>query len=459
MKTNGILTALKFDRNKNTAAFAAKLSSYFLFAKEIKADIKEVAITETDLSLNEAGKLKTEPEMKKEYVSTLLHKYCFSDKGYKELNNSHNNLRNVITQKQKEMRKLIKKAKDVIAIDAEIDQLNADLAETRAQRLKLKTNEQTRLMNTAYSVKLLRKELSLMKGSRIMIDTANGLYSFVVPIDNKFYSAFCDLLGLYNDAAKVEKKEPIQRIVTLPNVMDKIKKAARFTGGKNEMRPVFECICLDFSKDGLQVVATDAHKLYYSSYIELAEINNGNGWQLASKAEPMQLLIAPESIQALIKSKVEDKPFEIDVYGEDAATINGIEVNLLAGVKYPEYRVVIPEYSQKMTFDRKELIQITKQLLPFATSTSRQIRFHLNGNIEASAEGIYFKNELTKQMKYSSKDFEDTDIAFNGSFLIESLNVLETNEVSMYSNGNPNKGAIFTDQTDNILLMPLMLNY
>ena len=74
------------------------------------------------------------------------------------------------------------------------------------------------------------------------------------------------------------------------------------------------------------------------------------------------------------------------------------------------------------------------------------------------AQYVDFSFETEKTIKYISKDFIDTDISFNGKFLIECLSTFKASELSMYHNGSPFEGAIFTDGIDNCLLMPLMLN-
>jgi DNA polymerase III sliding clamp (beta) subunit (PCNA family) len=75
-----------------------------------------------------------------------------------------------------------------------------------------------------------------------------------------------------------------------------------------------------------------------------------------------------------------------------------------------------------------------------------------------SASDIDFGFECAKEMSYINKNFIDTDIAFNGKFLIEGLNIFKSKEISMYSEGNPSKAAIFTDEVETVLLMPLLLN-
>lgn len=457
MKTaNEILTALKLQRNKNTIAYASKLASYFSFVQTIKADIKEAVITDTDLTVNDAGKLMELPQLKGDYVQHSLYSFMGNDAAYQELVKHENRLSADLRQ-DVEILWEKRKNKNNTALESEIETLRNDISEIEKNKESLLSAEKIRLQDSCPDIAQMRKALNLFNGNRIMIDTGNGIYSFIVPIENKYYTALCDILGLQSEAAKIELVNPILKIVTYDNVMEKIKKAARFTS-KDTLRPSMQSICLNFSDKGLQVVATDAHKLYYSPFFG-GEISTGIGWNDIQKCEPMELLIAPESISALIKSKPDNnKALEINVYSEDKAVINGIEVNLLAGVKYPNYKCVIPEYKHKMTFERKGLINITKQLLPFANRQTNQVAFHLNGNIEATAQDVDFSNELTKQMKYVSKDFIDTDIAFNGNFLIETLNAFTVNELAMYSDGKANQAAIFTDNTDTVLLMPLMMN-
>ena len=96
--------------------------------------------------------------------------------------------------------------------------------------------------------------------------------------------------------------------------------------------------------------------------------------------------------------------------------------------------------------------------MPYANKITAQVNFHLNGNIAMSSCDVDFSFESNSEMPYISKNFVDTDIAFNGKFLVDSLGIFKDKTVKMFSDGIPTKAAIFTNDTDTVLLMPLMMN-
>jgi len=111
-----------------------------------------------------------------------------------------------------------------------------------------------------------------------------------------------------------------------------------------------------------------------------------------------------------------------------------------------------------MEFNREQMIKNVNKVLPYANKSTNLVSFHLNGQIDLHTQDIDFSFECDATMPYIRKDFKDTDIAFNGKFLNEALSIFKSNTVNMYSEGQATKAAIFTDNTDSVLLMPLMLN-
>ena len=73
-----------------------------------------------------------------------------------------------------------------------------------------------------------------------------------------------------------------------------------------------------------------------------------------------------------------------------------------------------------------------------------------------SGQDVDFSFESKVRMAYAKKDVEDFAIAFNGKFLIQSLNIFQADQVKMLSDGNAVRGAIFTDGIDSFIIMPLL---
>ena len=131
---------------------------------------------------------------------------------------------------------------------------------------------------------------------------------------------------------------------------------------------------------------------------------------------------------------------------------------------YPNYSAVIPtENPNTLNVERSVLLNSLKRVSIFSNQSTNQVKFKINGNeINLSGEDVDFSNKAIEQIKceYSGQDIA---IGFNGKFLIEILNTLESEKINMHFS-SPSKAAIITPESDLeeerilMLVMPVMLN-
>ena len=289
-------------------------------------------------------------------------------------------------------------------------------------------------------------EGSEMKANKITVKTSYGCYSFAVPVGNAFYFAVCELLGIEYQKAASEEKQAIKVIeIESSEIFSTIKKAAKFVS-KDKLRPAMQCVLLNFENSALEVAAKNAHYLYMS---KLYKANTGN--------ENVKLLLSIESVKKLSGLKDNNQITTIKVYSDSEGSVNGVPVTFET-LRYPDYKCVIPEYSESMTFDRVKLIATVKQVQTMANKSCKQVKFHLNGNIALSSQDVCFSFGSDATIPYISKTFPDMDTAFNAKFLNDVLGIFKSKELKMYSNGIGSKCSIFSDGNEKILLMPLSLD-
>jgi len=294
------------------------------------------------------------------------------------------------------------------------------------------------------SGEIINDSEGVMIGCKLIVETVTGLYSFCIPIDNEFYYAVCLLLGIEFEAKEAAKKDVVRRFITVDGVLDSIRKAARFMS-TDPMHPSMQCVCLDFSNEGLQVIATDCYRMYYSKPV------NAVGY-----SEPFQLLIDPESAKTLGKLKSQNKSLHIVVYSDNTASINGVKVGLVTDHTFPKYKTILPDYKKSMEFDRVKFIANVKKVLPYANKATNMVNFHLNGTIAMKCEDVDGNFECDAEMCYISKNFPDTDISFNGKFMTDGLGIFKDTTLKMLSHGDNYKPTIFTNDTDSVLLLPMI---
>ena len=133
--------------------------------------------------------------------------------------------------------------------------------------------------------------------------------------------------------------------------------------------------------------------------------------------------------------------------------------------KYPNYEAVIPtENPNVLKIDRVQLLNSIRRVSIFGNQSTNQIRFKISGReLLLSAEDIDFSNEAKERLTCSYEG-EDIEIGFNSKFILEMLNNLEIEEISLEMS-TPNRAGILTpvdnenkDEEILMLVMPVMLN-
>jgi DNA polymerase III sliding clamp (beta) subunit (PCNA family) len=445
MKTNEILTALKLQKNRETTAFAAKLAMLFEFVKVNQSDIKDAAIVETDLNINDNGKVLSNEEITKQYKDQLLNSYRWHCPEIESLTKEVSRLNDIVFNHTWRKEKKNKNAKAII------EKSNTEIAELSHKILHYLHCEKLRIDALSFEIEFIREEMYLLKGCKVLIDTTKGIYSFVVPVQNKFFYALCDLLKLvYAPESKV-KPEIKKTIVICNTVFKSIRKAMQFVS-HDDLRPAMTGIYLSFEDYKCKVVATNAHYLFYSEPHTLFL----DADEYSKPFEEYGLIIAPSAFKKIAALKVFNC-LKIEIIDECNALANDIEIELI-DAKFPDYKVVIPEYKTYMSFERKDLINAVKEVEPAANKSTSQVTFHLNGNIELNAQDVDFGFENNQRLNYLYKDFEDMDIAFDSRLLKTCLNAFEESDLKMYSGSQNTKAVLFTNDKDTALLMPLMLS-
>ena len=100
----------------------------------------------------------------------------------------------------------------------------------------------------------------------------------------------------------------------------------------------------------------------------------------------------------------------------------------------------------------------------FANKTTHQVNLKLAGSsLNISAEDLDFANKADEKLTCSYNG-EDMEIGFNSKFLIEMLNNIDTDEVSVEMS-DPSRAGIILPENGNasdedilMLVMPVMVN-
>jgi DNA polymerase-3 subunit beta len=228
-----------------------------------------------------------------------------------------------------------------------------------------------------------------------------------------------------------------------------------FAVSNDELRPAMTGVYCQLSPQNVTFVATDAHKLVRYRRND-------------AKADAATSFILPKKALNLLKSSLPSDDVNVSVeYNNTSAFFKFANINLICRLideRYPDYEAVIPQNNpNKLTLDRSLFLNCLKRVVIFANKTTHQVRLKINGSeLNISSEDIDFANEAHERI-CCQYDGEDMEIGFNAKFLIEMLNNLSGEEITIEMSTPNRAGILFPsikDENEDILMlvMPVMLN-
>ena len=229
-----------------------------------------------------------------------------------------------------------------------------------------------------------------------------------------------------------------------------------FASGNDDLRPVMSGVFFQFSPEELIFVSTDAHKLV--KY----ERKDARASQIAE-------FIMPKKPLNLLKNILSGSESDVTIaYNENNARFSFDNIELICRLidgKYPNYEAVIPkENPNRLIINRMQFLNSVRRVSIFSNKTTHQIRLKIAGaELNISAEDIDYSNKAEERLTCGYQG-DDMQIGFNSRFLVEMLNNLSSDEVSLEMS-LPNRAGILTpvdglDEGEHIimLVMPVMLN-
>ncbi|WP_340077651.1 DNA polymerase III subunit beta [Leptobacterium sp. I13] len=229
-----------------------------------------------------------------------------------------------------------------------------------------------------------------------------------------------------------------------------------FATGNDDLRPVMSGVFFQFSPEGLIFVATDAHKLVK---YERSDLSASQVAEFIMPKKPLNLL------KSILAGSETDVTIEYNDSNAKFSFDNIVLVCRLIDGKYPNYEAVIPkENPNTLTIDRTQFLNSVRRVSIFSNKTTHQIRLKFAGaELNISAEDVDYSNKAEERLSCDYQG-DDMQIGFNSRFLIEMLNNLASDEVSLEMS-LPNRAGILTpadglDEGEAItmLVMPVMLN-
>lgn len=282
-----------------------------------------------------------------------------------------------------------------------------------------------------------------LPAEKFIFTTATGTYSAVVPTGNSFHSLIKETIGQSAPVIDIVEKPVIHSYQIEAPIADAITRAKVFTS-KDDLRPAMTCVSIEIENNKVRVIATDAHRLFMSK-----------AYGVIGPKKFTRYLIPADQIKKI--PAVKDGSFEFTVYGDGSVSFLGTTYQMLESDRFPNWKVVVPEYKKRMIMDREDLISAIKQVIPYTNKSTTQVNMIVaRGEINLTGQDVDFSFESGVRMAYTTKEMNDFLIGFNGKFLLTALGAFKNQWVSMYTDGNKNRAGLFSDGTDTVLIMPLM---
>lgn len=281
----------------------------------------------------------------------------------------------------------------------------------------------------------------------MVITSANGTYNFIGQNGDEY--------------PRLPELQADAKLMTIPvSTLSAGISKTLFCTADDELRPVMNGVYFDIMKDGLTLVATDAHKLvrYKTSYtnVNFSEEEDKASFILPKKPANMLKNILPkESGEVEVKFDSKNAYFKLSNYTMICRQVEG---------RYPNYNGVIPkENPYKIIVDRISILNALKRVSVFSNQASNLIKLQISDNqIFISAQDIDFSisAEETISCQY---DEDSIKIGFKSAFLIEILSNISSSDVVIELTDPSRAGIILPFENEEnedilMLLMPMLLN-
>lgn len=243
--------------------------------------------------------------------------------------------------------------------------------------------------------------------------------------------------------------------IKLDNVtLRKIIQKTAFAVSVDELRPAMMGVLLQAHGGELRAVSTDGHRLVKFQY----------------KCEPPLALkrdvVIPAKALIVLSKSLEEGECTLSV-GDTHVRFSfdkSILVSRLIDESYPNYESVIPSDNTKaMTVNRDAMIQSIRRVALYASATTHQVRFDINGGVlQITAQDIDFGGDAKEKIKCNYSD-GTMEIGFNSTYLVDILTHLDGDEVT-FRFSTPTRAGLISpaEESDResviMLVMPVRLN-
>ncbi|MFT4071101.1 MAG: DNA polymerase III subunit beta [Dysgonamonadaceae bacterium] len=228
-----------------------------------------------------------------------------------------------------------------------------------------------------------------------------------------------------------------------------------FATADDELRPVMNGIYFDITPEDITFVASDGHKLVRLKNTSVKGASRSSFILPKKPANLLKSILAKESANVVIRFDENNAYFTLGNYIMTCRFIEG---------RYPNYSSVIPGNNpNKAVMDRLSILNALKRVSVFSNMASSLVKLQLNpSSVKVFAQDLDFSTAAEESVN-CQYDGTPMNIGFKSSFLIDILNNISSDNISMELSDPSRAGLIFPVENEEnedilMLLMPMMLN-
>ena len=299
-----------------------------------------------------------------------------------------------------------------------------------------------RLLEITNNISDKEIEINITEKQQLEIKTKTGSFS-IMGQDHSEYPS---------DPIMNETQSIYIKTSTLFEIIDFTKNST----SKDELKPALQGVLLKIDGKSIVGVSTDGHRLS-RIIIENEGLENQE-----------QEIIIPTKFLTLLTSfvdKKENAEIEISKNHMSLSYKNTTINSRIIKDNYPDYEKVIPlDNNKTFTTNKKDLINAIKRVSIFSNRSTKQITLDIgNQKTTISTEDSEQSAKGAETISSQFNNMDNLKIGFNSMFILDALNSIKSEQITMFLNGSLNAAILSETSPDKkmdklVLLMPIRLN-
>ncbi|MDE6137743.1 MAG: DNA polymerase III subunit beta [Muribaculaceae bacterium] len=272
----------------------------------------------------------------------------------------------------------------------------------------------------------------------IKIDYSNGISNFVA-VNGDEYPVY---------KSREDNEEPIEFECPTEEIIKGLD-YTMFAASTDEYRPVMQGVFFDIKPDAFTFAATDTRKLVRYITRRVQAGSQGSCIMPMKACSVLKNVFGKdETVKVVMTSK--NATFSSATYTFKCCLLNG---------RYPDYNRVIPANNPyTLTVDRRSLLTAVRRVGVFVDPGYSLEKFRIGGDTMIIKGDNKTNQSTAREHTPCSFDGPDLTIGFSSIYLLEILNVLPTDDITV-ALADPGRPGVFRpmeDEKDTELLMLLM---